>query len=414
MIHLAAWYRHPLLYLTIPLALFLALLPSLTAAAAPLSVRPRPPLSDLVELQLSHLTLEEKIGQLFIVTPDNGWESQLRTFHPGGFILFSRHARELDSTLQLLEQIRRQSAILPFLAVDQEGGRVSRLLFATQTPPAGNLAGLSDKAVKNLGQLVGRELRELGFNLNFAPVMDVNTCSKNPIIGNRSFSADPYEVARLGRAYIQGLHSAGIASAAKHFPGHGDTHADSHLTLPTVTQTLERIETVELLPFRAAVLADTDFIMMAHVAYPALEPRQAWPASLSSAIITELLRQELGYSGLVITDAMNMKAVTDRMTAGEAAKTAFLAGVDVILMPEDFPAAFQALREAVRSGEIPLARLNASVRRILILKARLTDSVEMPFADRRQKAAATVGSPEHQVWLRQILHDAPDLPDSPK
>ena len=412
MIDLAAWNRQLILRLLISLALFLTL-PTSSVAANP-SANPRPALPDLVELQLSRLTLEEKIGQLFIITPDNDWKTQIRAYRPGGFILFSRHAKDLDTTLRLLDQRRQQSTILPFLAVDQEGGRVSRLPFATQTPPAGNLAGLSDKAVKNLGQLVGRELRVLGFNLNFAPVMDVDTCAENPVIGNRSFSADPYEVARLGRAYIQGLHLSGIATAAKHFPGHGDTHADSHLVLPTVNQPLERIETVELLPFRAAVLAGTDFIMMAHVVYPALDSRPAWPASLSSAIITDVLRQEIGYSGLVITDAMNMKAITGRMPAGDAAKTAFLAGVDMILMPEDFPAAYQALLDSVRSGEIPMTRLNASVRRILTLKARLADSAEISLGERRQKAAAMVGSSEHTVWLRQILHDAPELPESPK
>ena len=159
MIDLAAWNRQLILRLLISLALFLTL-PTSSVAANP-SANPRPALPDLVELQLSRLTLEEKIGQLFIITPDNDWKTQIRAYRPGGFILFSRHAKDLDTTLRLLDQLRQQSTILPFLAVDQEGGRVSRLPFATQTPPAGNLAGLSDKAVKNLGQLVGRELRVL-------------------------------------------------------------------------------------------------------------------------------------------------------------------------------------------------------------------------------------------------------------
>ena len=363
-------------------------------------------LMDRVESHLARLTLEEKIGQLFIIAPDSDWEYQLRTFHPGGVVLFSRHTPTLASTMQILERVRLLSPLPPLLAVDQEGGRVSRLPFATPIPPARKLSALSGPAAKNLGMLVGRELRALGFNLNFAPVLDVDTRTDNPVIGDRSYSADPYEVARLGRAYIQGLHDSGIATSAKHFPGHGDTNADSHLVLPCVELSRERLETIELLPFRAAILAKTDSIMVAHVSYPAWESRTNWPASLSRPIVTEILRNELGYTGLIITDAMNMKAISSSFSPGVAAKTAFLAGVDIILMPEDFPAAYAAILQAVRSGEIPGSRLNESVRRILTLKLQLPDDRSIPYPNRLRKAENLVGSAAHRQWLSQILNEA--------
>lgn len=368
-------------------------------------------LTTQVESHLARLTLEEKIGQLFIIAPDGDFEQQLRTFHPGGIVLFSRHTPTLAATMQILERVRILSPLPPLLAVDQEGGRVSRLPFATSIPTARKLSALSSPAANKLGMLVGRELRALGFNLNFAPVLDVDTRVDNPVIGDRSFSADPYEVARLGRAYIQGLHDSGIATSAKHFPGHGDTNADSHLVLPRVELSQERLETVELLPFRAAILAKTDSIMVAHVSYPAWDSRINLPASLSRSIVTDILRNELDYTGLIITDAMNMKAISSSFPSGVAAKNAFQAGVDIILMPEDFPAAYAAMLQAVRSGEIPVSRLDESVRRILTLKLQLPDDRSIPYPDRLRKAENLVGSSTHRQWLAQILSDALPQPE---
>ena len=391
------------------LALLLCLCGSLVEAVpvkTSLSGENKRSLTDQVESHLARMTLEEKIGQLFIIAPDGDWEHQLRTFHPGGIVLFSRHTSTLAATMQLLERTRILSALPPLLAVDQEGGRVSRLPFATSIPSARKLASLSAPAARNLGLLVGRELRALGFNLNFAPVLDVDTRVDNPVIGDRSYSADPYEVARLGRAYIQGLHGSGIATSAKHFPGHGDTNADSHLVLPRVELSRERLETVELLPFRAAILAKTDSIMVAHVSYPAWDSRQNSPASLSRSIITGILRNELGYTGLIITDAMNMKAISSSFSSGVASIAAFQAGVDIILMPEDFPAAYTALLQAVRSAEIPVSRLDESVRRILTLKLQLPDDRNIPYPDRLRRAENVLGSATHRQWLSQILSDA--------
>jgi len=361
------------------------------------------PLENRVDNIISRMTLEEKIGQLFIVAADGNLESIIRTYHPGGFILFSRHTSTILQTMQLTDELRQSAQIPVFIAIDQEGGRVSRLPFAVTVPDARRLGTLPEAALQNIGSLVGQELHALGFNINFAPVLDVDTRAENPVIGNRSFSQDPYTVARLGSAYIRGLRLAGIAAAAKHFPGHGDTSSDSHLVLPVVEQSEDRLQTVELLPFRAALRAGVDLIMMAHVSYPSLDPTPNWPASLSHPIVTDLLRNELEYSGIIITDAMNMKAITGLKDPGQTAKVAFNAGVDIILMPEDLPTAYLSILSAVQSGEIPLSRLNASLGRILALKLRLPQDQTQSFSARLKYALDTVGSNEHRLKLQQCL-----------
>ena len=377
--------------------------------ASPLPVSPvkenKPSLQKMVMTRLSLMSLEQKIGQLFMIAADGDVEKHIRAYHVGGVVLFSRHAETLPQTLQLIEQVRLSSPILPFVAVDQEGGRVSRLPFATILPSARSLRFLPDISLQNIGKLVGWELQALGFNMNFAPVMDVDTCAENPVIGNRAFSQDPYTVARLGSAYIHGLRLAGIASVAKHFPGHGDTSSDSHYVLPIVGQSEDRLHSVELLPFRAAIRAGVDAIMLAHVHYPSLDSTPNLPASLSKPIITGILRQELDFPGIIITDAMNMKAITNLLDSGPAAKTAFQAGVDIILMPSDLPAAYHTLLSAVQNGEIPITRVDESVRRILSLKFRLTDNQPIPFNQRLGNALKTVGSPAHQRWLEQQLNE---------
>jgi len=356
-----------------------------------------------VAAQLASMSIEEKVGQLFIIAADGDLENLIRTYHVGGVILFSRHTHSLSDTMQLIEQVRQAAPLSPFIAVDQEGGRVSRLSFATTIPTARSLGNHSASALQKVGMLVGRELQALGFNLNFAPVLDVDTCKENPVIGNRSFGNDPYVVAQLGSAYIRGLHNSGILAAAKHFPGHGDTSSDSHFVLPIVNQARDRLETVEMLPFRAALRSDVDMIMAAHVHYPALDPTPNLPASLSKPILTGILRQEMGFSGIIITDAMNMRAITDLMDSGQAAQSAFQAGADIILMPQDLPAAYHALLSSVKTGEISITRVDESVRRILFLKLRFPEGRTLPFDARLKHASDIVGSPAHKLELEQLL-----------
>lgn len=362
--------------------------------------------NDRIEATLSRMSLEEKIGQIFVIAPDDNFEQMLRTYHLGGVILFSRHSPNLQQTMELIEQVRLiAGAIPPFVAVDQEGGRVARLDFTTQVPSAHALSTLDEYSLRQIGILLGKELAALGFNINFAPVMDVNTDPENPVIGDRSFGSDPVTVSRLGPAYIAGLQESGIAGCAKHFPGHGDTRSDSHYLLPIVNQNLERLESVELAPFRAAITSGVELIMVAHVQYPALDPTPGWPATFSKPIITGILRNNMGYTGLITTDAMNMKAITDSMAAGPAAVAAFQAGVDILLMPDNLKDAYTALLSAVHSGDIPLSRLDSSVRRILNLKLKLTENSNRndSFNDRLNFAAATVGSSQHRALMHNLL-----------
>ncbi len=377
-----------------------------SSPASPLPVKQSPsslqkPVDDL----LSRMSLEEKLGQLFIVAADGDIENHIRTYHLGGVVLFARHAATLDQTLQLTEKIYQSSNLIaPFIAVDQEGGRVSRLAFATPVPDARRLGSLPQSSLAQIGHIVGLELAALGFNLNFAPVLDVDTCAENPVIGNRAFSDDPYLVAQLGSAYIDGLHSARILAATKHFPGHGDTSLDSHLVLPTVSQSAETLQSRELLPFRAAIRSGVDLIMSAHVYYPSLEPKLNLPASLSKSILTDLLRHEMDYPGIIITDAMNMKAITNLADTGQAAKAAFIAGADIILMPPDLPTAYHALFSAVKTGEIPLSRVDASVRRILSAKFRFPVNSARSFEEKRKHALHIVGSSSHRLLMEKILN----------
>ena len=374
-------------------------------------------LHEKIETALHQLSLNEKIGQLFIVAADGSAEqlaAQSRKYHLGGYIFFARHTPTLAATMQKIEQVRSATRLYPFIAVDQEGGRVARLSYTTPIPPAASLASLSAQSVYCVADLLGRELRLLGFNVNFAPVMDVNTYQSNPVIGDRAFSQDPYLVARLGSSFIQGLQAHRVAAAAKHFPGHGDTRLDSHYELPIVTHNADRLDRIEIMPFRAAIRTGSAMIMAAHVYYPALEPVANLPASLSGRILTQLLREELGYHGIIITDAMNMQAVTRSHSAGNAAVASFLAGADILLMPQNLEEAFQAIFIAVEQGIISIDRLNDSVRRILRLKFWLQENERdmLPFNDRLTLAQKLVGSAQHRRLMNHYLQNLDIIGDS--
>ena len=360
-------------------------------------------IGERINILLERMSPEEKIGQLFMVAGDGNLGELIHSYHLGGVVLFSRHTETIEQTLQMTQKIRRSSLIQPLIAIDQEGGRISRLSFATPVPSARALGHLDETALLLIGWIVGQELHELGFNLNFAPVLDVDTCDENPVIGSRSFSSDPHIVATLGTAYLRGLRSAGVAGTVKHFPGHGDTSTDSHLTLPVVNQSRDRLNSVELLPFTAATRSGAEVVMMAHVHYPALDPTKNLPASLSGPIITGILRKEMNYDGIIITDAMNMKAITDFTNSGQAALMAFQAGNDIILMPENLQEAYFSLLLAVRNGTITETRLNESVRRILRLKLTLPADTETPFDLLLSRANSSIGSHEHRLGLDSLM-----------
>jgi beta-N-acetylhexosaminidase len=271
-----------------------------------------------------------------------------------------------------LNTLQRAARIPLLVAADLEAGLATRTRGGTSFP--GNMAlGATGRELDayEVGRVTALEGRAIGVHLNFAPVVDVNNNARNPIINVRSFGENPERVAELGSAFIRGLREHGMLSTAKHFPGHGDTGTDSHLALPVITASRERMDSVELVPFRAAVRAGTDVVMTAHLAVPGLAGVDAPPATLSPFVLDTLLRGQLGFRGLVVTDALNMGAIVTRYGAAQAAVMSFAAGADIVLMPVSPRAVIDALTDAVARGELSEARLDASVNRILAAKARL-------------------------------------------
>ncbi|MBH1988670.1 MAG: beta-N-acetylhexosaminidase [Myxococcaceae bacterium] len=280
-----------------------------------------------------------------------------------GTILFKRN---IDSREQLCDL---NGSIPGLVSVDQEGGRVARLKGICREIPSMRELGLKAKKDPELpykvGSEMGFELKELGFEIDFAPIMDVDTNPKNPIIGDRSFSRDPEEVARFGAGFIRGMQAAGVHACAKHFPGHGDTEVDSHLDLPVIMHERDRIERIELLPFQAAIEAKVACIMTAHILVPALDSR--YPATLSSEVLTGILRQQMGYQGVIVSDDLEMHAVADRYSVRELVRLGLLAGVDLFLVCKELDktrAAIDAAHDLVDTGQIPRERVWEALERV--------------------------------------------------
>ena len=364
-----------------------------------------------IDTMIAEMTIEEKVGQLIMVGFDGTQaneviEAHIRQRLVGGVVLFSRNIETPQQTAELTNQLQRLAQttthqIPLFIGIDQEGGWVIRLKEGATVLPGNMALGATDSTAlaERAGEITAVELAAVGVNLNFAPVMDVNNNLDNPVIGRRSFGESPELVSRLGVPYIRGLQRKGVLATAKHFPGHGDTTVDSHFDLPTVSHDLERIHALELQPFRAAIDADVAAIMTAHIVYPAFDPDR--PATLSPTILTNLLRKELGFDGLLITDDMEMKAIDDRYRSGEAAVMAVEAGADIVMVlwtPTKQDAVFDALLSAVKSGRISQARLDQSVERILKSKEAAFDR---RFVD-VDAVATTVGGEAHKR-LAQII-----------
>ena len=292
----------------------------------------------------------------------------------GGFILFAHNCREPKQILSLCRALLdTETELPPFIAIDQEGGRVHRLPEPfTHFPPAAALsrAASADLAYK-VGLATARELSTVGINLNFAPVLDINSNPENPIIGDRSFGATPEQVIRLAWPYAQGLRDGGIIPCGKHFPGHGDTEKDSHLELPIVEKSLSELKSVELSSFVHACRQGIETLMTAHVLYRALDPE--FPATLSERIVTGLLRHDLGYAGIVFSDDMEMKAISANYGEEEAAGLAVRAGIDVLQFCHELPRAMRVHEFLCAQAELDAAvraRVEESYRRISQLKNR--------------------------------------------
>jgi beta-N-acetylhexosaminidase len=353
-------------------------------------------------------TLKKLIGQLCIFGFDGTnvpeWIRRvISEWNLGGVILFKRNIVSKEQLIELIRELKSLATEIPlFISVDHEGGRVFRLPPPfTQIPTARQIgqnyvgAGFPRPDVVQssprptleksrlhdivggetpplqVGSLMGRELREVGFNLNFVPVLDVDTNPNNPIIGDRSYGSDPQLVSKVALDIIQGLRSEKVIPCGKHFPGHGDTSRDSHLELPVVDQPLSRLEEVELIPFRAAIQDKLEMLMTAHVLYPQIDPD--YPATLSQKILTGLLREKLGYDGVVISDDFLMKAISDRYGIGEAARLFLEAGGDIPLICRDEgeqEKMLEYLEKAVREGGLLKMNLEQSVNRVMFLKQR--------------------------------------------
>jgi beta-N-acetylhexosaminidase len=340
---------------------------------------------------LRTLSLEQKVGQLFVIwlrsrfmnTLDPDYLALVDAMHRygvGGLALsvpvegpLLVRSRPEEAAL-LLNRLQRESQLPLLVAADFETGVASRLSGATGFPQAMAFGAAADTSgVRLFGRITGAEARAIGVHWNFFPVADVNSNPANPVINTRSFGEDPARVSDFVAAYIEGAHEAGMLATAKHFPGHGDTDTDSHFGVARVPGDLAHLETLELPPFRRAIAAGVDAIMVAHLTVPAVEPSPDEVATTSRAVVTGLLKEKLGFRGLVVTDALDMAALTRRYASdvGQAAVAAFEAGNDVLLIPADLGASWRAVIAAVRDGEIPAVRLDQSVLKILRLKARL-------------------------------------------
>ncbi len=318
------------------------------------------------------------------------------SFDLGGVILFSRNVAEPAQVRELSREVASVGRDWPlWVSVDQEGGRVARLRRPfTEWPPMVTLGRSGDAALADaFGVALAAELRAVGINLDYTPVLDIHTNSKNPIIGDRAFGSTPEVVASCGAALIRSLHAGGIVACGKHFPGHGDTSTDSHLELPVVEHPPERLEAVEYVPFRAGIEAGLATIMTAHVLVPSIDPDV--PATFSTAVVTDALKTTMGFEGVVISDDLGMKAVSANWPLPDAMVAALQAGCDAVLLcnstQDEQAEAFEAVIHAMESGALAVARVEDALARQWRVKTRFADLLQAPPG-----ALSGVGLDAHQ------------------
>ena len=365
---------------------------------------------------MTHPTLEQAIGQLMVVgfegydAPDYILDA-LRQGQLAGVILFRRNVRDIDQVVALNTALHQACAELPyapFVCVDQEGGRVVRL--RDPLTPVGTmrqLATAGPRVVSEVSEVVATELQSVGFNVNFAPVVDVDTNPNNPVIGDRAFGRDPDRVGRLGGAWVVGHTMAGVLPCAKHFPGHGDTDTDSHLTLPTLTHDRQRLQAVELRPFRRLVQGKVPLIMTAHIVATAWDP--VYPATLSPAIIQGILRDQMGYDGVVVSDCMEMKAVSEFAPIEQLVERSLRAGVDLFLISHTrqkwHDARAHLLKEASRDDALR-AHIMTAWQRVHGLKSSFFAHTQHPWQP-GPHWRAQLGSQAHRQTVQKVDWDAP-------
>ena len=356
------------------------LLTGTASAAAP---------ADPVEERLATMSLREKVGQLFLVRVEaldtsgnvdstiltDSERQGLKQYPVGGIVLFRQNIESPEQVKKLLADFQSASDIGLLTAVDEEGGSVARLANTAgfDLPKYQSAQAVGDTGdpanARAMGQTIGGYLKTYGLNLDFAPVADLNTNPANTVIGKRAFSPDPAVAAQMVAAAVQGFHDAGMLCTLKHFPGHGDTAEDSHYGTATSNKTWEEMQAVELQPFAAGIAAGADVVMTAHITTPNAT-QDSLPAALSYTMLTERLRGELGFTGVICTDSLSMQAIRDHYSPAQAAVAALNAGADILLMPPSLSEAFEGVMQAVQDGTISEERLNESVRRILTLKQK--------------------------------------------
>jgi beta-N-acetylhexosaminidase len=405
---------------------------ALVAAVVSVAAKPKAQPRDAaaarwVEKTLASMTLDEKIGQMLVSSfestylPDDSeafsrLASRVTETHVGGFLVFGGTEAippvllnpsygtvirgqpfEAAVTLNRLQRLAK----VPLLnAADFEFGVGMRIAGGTEFPRAMAFGATGDPALaERAARIIAEESRAIGVHVDFAPVADVNNNPRNPVINTRSFGEDPATVGAMAAAFVRGLKASGVLATLKHFPGHGDTDIDTHLGLPVLPHDRARLDRVELPPFRLALASGADAVMVAHVELPALDPAKV-PATFSQPVVGGLLRHDLGFNGLVYTDSMSMAAITAMAPPGEAAVRAIEAGVDIVAHSPDDVAAAAGIRAAFDRGEITMARIDASVRRVLTAKARLRlDESRLVDVER---VAASVGGRAHQAVAREV------------
>lgn len=344
---------------------------------------------ELADDYLQTMTIEEKVGQLFVLnleqldnTKGDFYEHRKVTeemrktiseYHIGGVLLFSRNLKNRKQTIRLNRKLQKASALPLFIAVDEEGGDVARIasnkrMKTTQFPSAEMIGKTKDdEYTYQMAKTIGTEIGELGFNADFAPVADVKLSSLNMEIGTRSFGDDPKKVSEHVSAFVQGLHQTGTCAALKHFPGQGSSDGNTHDGSVDLDSGISKLRNVDFVPFATGISVGADFVMMSHISVSKVTESSV-PASMSELMMKTILRDELGFEKIIITDAFDMASITGLYNSAEAAKTAIKAGVDIVLMPEDFEEAYSGVLGGIDSGEISQEMIDEAVTRILAVK----------------------------------------------
>ena len=326
-----------------------------------------PTVDDKVEKIVNSMTLEEKVGQIFMVAPEavdkdggsttvftENIEKEVEKYNLGGYILFAANIENPTQTQELINGFKKSSKIQPFIGVDEEGGRVARI-------------GKNYERANEIGTTIGKYIKNLGFNLDFAPDTDVLTDPNNTEIGDRSFGNDPEVVGKMATEVVKGLQSENVSAVLKHFPGHGGSIGNSHQGFSLSNRTEEELKSCEIVPFKTAIENGADCVMVAHMSLPNVTGDNT-PATLSKKVVTDMLKTELNFKGVVFSDSMSMGAITENYGTGDACVKAVKAGIDMVLMPENLEEAYNAVLEAVKNGEISQERLDDAVSRIIKAK----------------------------------------------